>query len=279
MAVCVPGQYVGIHSLTQKKELNGCRGVVVGAAEEDRWCVQVCGSKNLYKVKCENLFMINDAWLQEARHFDWLGMLTHFQAPGSWNPPSFSNNFKNLDRPPTREVTEEFWGKKVYPYMWDQLDLQKDQKRGSRKKLGTLWNFEIPKNQIHEGLVFTDGSKATQESSPAGQFSLVGHCWWPVLLAGDLYGSGQLVAYCQAQALNGGRPWQTHPSRVFVFFNGPAPPPETPGVVIEEIFSDEEPEDEAEAEETPGVVIEEIFSDEKPETPIGKRLQGVVSRV
>ena len=104
------------------------------------------------------------------------------------------------------------------------------------------------------GIVFSDGTKNTQVSQC--QPGLWG-CWWPVLYVPDASNPYQIVAYCQEQALSGGRAWPTHPSRVVrlrgatcALYNqtkGPEAPlidyTQTSSVVITELTDDEEEED------------------------------------
>ena len=116
-----------------------------------------------------------------------------------------------------------------------------------------MWNFDCERAQC--GIVFSDGTKVTQADPYQDRGWGV---WWPCLFVPDASCPGQLVAYCQEQALSGGRAWPTHPSRMVrlrhataalygdwavpahTCFVGQSHVVETPGVVIEEIVEEEE---------------------------------------
>lgn len=109
----------------------------------------------------------------------------------------------------------------------------------SNKKLGLFREF-VDKD-VEEGMVFTDGTKQTQAMpSTSGSPGL----WWPVLVTAESVGKlgdGTTIAvWCQAQAVNGSRPYGTHPSRVCVFLPHDSHHPSfsTTTVRITEISSD-----------------------------------------
>jgi hypothetical protein len=145
----------------------------------------------------------------------------------------------------------------------------------TQRKKGAMWSFTVARSC---GMVYSDGTKTTQITPY--QASETGGCWWLVVFAKDVFGGARadgsypMVAYCQEQALSGGRAWSTHASRIFFLEEATQQMHQpiivqTPGVVIEEIDSEEEAEEATHQMhqpiivQTPGVVIIEIDEEEE----------------
>jgi hypothetical protein len=136
-----------------------------------------------------------------------------------------------------------FGGPDVFKFMVERLRKQLYEQR----RPGLLWNFHNVPPRC--GMVFSDGTKNTQISPNAcGDWGM----WWPVIFAPETT-STALVAYCQANALNGSRGWLTDPSRIVALRDatrailcGLEHPHEitTPGPIIEEIHSNPQAEPE-----------------------------------
>ena len=247
------GSMVGVVSGIHK----GARGNIIGY-EGGNWIVDVFGAGAAILVRCSDLRLVPEHWIQTTRRslFDQMGMLTCFGAPDLSVPvPNFDEAFTSRACPPGTALCTSFWGGEVYTYMFKRLK----QQLLTQSSKGTLWNFVSAHAQC--GIVFSDGTKGTQ----AAPYQEGWGSWWPVLFVRDQSCPGQFVAYCQAQALSGSRAWATHPSRIvrlreattaiYAESNAPAPTVfvETPGVVIDEIVEEEEPkvveEEEPEAED------------------------------
>ena len=256
------GAIVGIHGLQRETRFNGDRGVIVGWSDSARWLVSILGRggsrHHQIAIKPCNLFMVNKRWLDttQAGMFNQAAMLGDFKAPSPWDVPDFA--VFTTREAPNLEVTQAFWGSQCYHFMKERLMQNLQEKRGSNKGMGLFREFlDRP---VDIGLVFSDGLKATQ-SSPINDNDA--GSWWPAVFPAGSAGCLELVsAFCQAQAVNGARPWPTHSTRIHVFRLVPAPSYQmTSTVIIEEIDSDES-DDEPENEFQAGVVIENAPEDE-----------------
>ena len=213
------GKLVGITGHSEER-LNGCRGKIIGH-EAGYWLVHVHvpdtqqtgaprhGAISVHaKIHHENLILVPDHWAQQTRRssFNQEGMLTYFQAPeldGKIPIPNWFD-FGRHDVPSTEQV-KAFWGPSIFKFMVEQLNWQLQNQRHPKE----LQYFKG--SDIACGLVFSDGSCATQQSPiTSDELGL----WWPILFATRGDQTVHVAGYCQAQALNGGRAWVTHISRV-----------------------------------------------------------------
>ena len=182
--------------------------IIIGY-EDGKWIVKLAGLSNTAIFKTPgDLRIVPDHWLQTTRsgQFDQIGMLQHFQAPRlSEAVPKFDENFLSRANPPSTTVCTGFWGEEVYKFMYKCSQYQ----LSTQRKLKTLWHFTSQHAQCC--VVFSDGTKATQEMTYHGEYG----SWWPALyVVADVNSPGKVVVYCQAQALCTGRAWLTDASRV-----------------------------------------------------------------
>ena len=195
----------------------GARGSILGKDCDD-WIVKLLTDEMdpvmrfatiVVRKHRDDLRMVPEEWLKDTNHrrFCQVAMLRDFQAPDLSNPvPRFDPNFRSRAAPPGTQMVEQFWGSKVFDFMWLQLQRQIETQRKPREN----WSF-IQDRNWQCGIVFADGTPQTQ-MAPYGANSYEGcSSWWPVLYVPTCTA---IVAYCQAQAVNGARAWRTHASRV-----------------------------------------------------------------
>jgi hypothetical protein len=193
------------------------------------------------------LITIDENWMMDTKVkcFNQIDMLACFKAPWDYITPRHTE-LQLLHGPPDIRKLMAFWGPESFNYMVDRMRQQLVTQRHSNKGLGLMRSFEIPLNEVQFGMVYSDGTKDTQRTPMAAGQHEPGQ-WWPVLVAPSVYNTcTQLAVYCQAQALAGGRPWETDISRVCTFatdwLHSPPSPISTPGVIIEEMDSQSESE-------------------------------------
>jgi len=179
---------VGIHSLKNKKELNGKRGVITGFTGTERWKVQMCGPAfrspanptGTYAIRSSSLWNLDptNEWRRttSASRFDQIGMMACFNAPGAVETlPCFDQVFRGPSSLPDLEQTLAFWGPDVFTYMRQQLlsSLDSMSKPGSLLQQFRGGDFQI-------GLVYCDGTKQRQ-MEPRNPSGIVCCNWGPVL--------------------------------------------------------------------------------------------------
>ena len=167
------------------------------------------------------LHTIDEGWHTDmkSRLFNKVGIMRHFQGPGSHKPPRHAE-FRHRSVVPTGKMIEDFWGKKIWSYMEERLAVRMAKRETKTRKLvNAFWGRDLA---LCRAVVFADGTPQSQASPYRGD---AWDCWWPVLATYANETCTTLVAFFQAQALSDSRPYETHPSRV-VFI--PAPPTEPP---------------------------------------------------
>jgi hypothetical protein len=197
--------------LVHRPDLNGCKGVVAKQAGGGIFLNLFIEGKTM-RVRIDDdrvtVTPIAQDWLATTRgsHFDQIGMMSCFRAPGRPDPPAFTN-FVRRREPPSTQTVEDFWGSEVYDYMMKALHAKLAAPHGKKK---LLWHF-ADGAAVCCGLVFGDGGQQSGQMSEQGHIVPQGEHFWPVIFV--TVGDWCLV-WCQAQAVNGSQPWWTHPSRV-----------------------------------------------------------------
>ena len=250
------GQLVTIHKLQKSPEYNGCKGKIQ-SWKADRWLVNVLlrrGGVRQLSLKPENLEYVDVEWqrVTGAQHgpFQQNAMIQYFGAPARYPPKLAELSLRS--KPPSWSQLVAFWGEDVYSYMCDRLRFVIDSAASSNKGRGLFWDFENCGRRAALAMVFSDGSRQTQDAPPGDNdpWSM----FWPVLVPADSVGpsarttstSAAISTWCQAQAVSGSRPYPTHPDRIFVISMPVEPIPQhvtTSTVIIEEMDDPEDAED------------------------------------
>jgi len=198
---------VKVHSLTSKRELNGCTGTL-GAWNQNtnRYQVFVAGSE--YFIKVENLYSVDPGWVQEVLNSPMKGRLSDmtrmFAAPGFYPCP-----LKDLQvlpknrggRGTTRQLLQSWWGDKVFQCIREKMEQQRMRKGMSN------WDMELA---IQQGNLFLAGVRSCggreeqlhPRDSYAGEFFMV----WPTIVYA-MSGSHLWWSYCQGLAMQGASAW------------------------------------------------------------------------
>ena len=246
------GKLVEIHSLKHKKyaKLNGCKGRIQGA-QDSRWLVHIFNHKSdktMKAVKAENLYYLDEEWCKTTHmlsSFDQNAMIQHFGAPGRY-PPKLAE-LKDISKLPSLRQLLDFWGENVYEYMVGKLDSAIASAASSKKGKRLFWHFEDC--EVVPAMVFSDGIKSTQHATLDSCAGAAGSMFWPVLvpmsyveilsqstcnlewLPASHCTTLEIPTWCQAQALNGSRPYLSNPERIFFLRSMPVevPKPGPPG--------------------------------------------------
>jgi hypothetical protein len=119
-------------------------------------------------------------------------------------------------------------------------------------------------HQIENAVAWADGYSEGSQSCPRASPGNADEQWWPCLTVFCGEFEMRVPFYCPALAVNNGRPWYCHRTRVFTFTMGALGPTieatievtivATPGPVVEEC------DDEVTILATPGPVVEECAS-------------------
>ena len=163
------------------------------------------------KVCREHLRVIPPTWLREVQSpsYNFLGITHIFQGPCLLHQVIALDRFFCAAPPCTHDV-HSWWGNEVYRAM---RSILQEMVANKTRRPGELRHFCCSTRQWRAGVAYCDGDKATQQSERAS----TGHCrerWWPVIFVEDQFSRDYVIAFCQAQALDGSRPWRTHKSRV-----------------------------------------------------------------
>jgi hypothetical protein len=186
-------------------------------------------------LKPDNLEYVDQDWValtERDKRFQQHSMIQKFGAPGRY-PPKLTELSSHSSHPSYEQLTA-FWGENVFEYMRARLVQVIEEKAASRGKSGLFWDFINSGCETVNAMVFSDGSKGTQQLDlmPA---NMVGSIWWPVLMPANqthhvgfpesekiLCSNKVLIPiWCQEQAVQGARPYYTHPDRIIVFANYP----------------------------------------------------------
>ena len=98
--------------------LDNRRGTIVGWSEErSEWTVAVYDGPTIQLGK-RQLHTIGEGWHTDmkSRLFDKVGIMRHFQGPGSHKPPRHAE-FRQRSVVPTTKMIEDVWGKRIWSYM------------------------------------------------------------------------------------------------------------------------------------------------------------------
>ena len=101
--------------------LNNRRGTIVGWSEErSEWTVAVYDGPTIQLGK-RQLHTIDEGWHTDMNSnlFNKVGIMRHFQGPGSHKPPRHAE-FRHRSVVPTGKMIEDFWGKRIWSYMEEQ---------------------------------------------------------------------------------------------------------------------------------------------------------------
>ena len=158
-----------------------------------------------------------EQWLQDTKLsvFDQDKMQRVFRAPGSEYPllQPRPRELRCFDTKPELRRILALWGDRLYHAMFEKLEEKiVTQTTNDSQKRARLNAFQSAGQEAWLcSVVYSDGKPSTQMSphQPDEDFSM----WWPCLA---VFWKGKWYVYCQQQALNGGHPWETHPSRIFV---------------------------------------------------------------
>ena len=227
------GALADVSGLTDAIELNGLRGIIVDV-QDQRFVVDLYTTPaRRVAVRAARLLVVPDHWrtTTSTRSFDQLGMLQHFKAPVldvNVVAPAWQT-FLHRDKPCGSAMCKAFWGSAVFDFMISRIREQVATQRGI-----ILYYFSSSRPRC--GMVFSDGTKPTQESPWRTSW---GCHWWPVVFV-PTEDVEILVVYSQAQALTRSRPWRTHVSRLVSLRSATQEVyVETPGPVIEELSDSE----------------------------------------
>ena len=162
--------------------LNNRRGTIVGWSEErSEWTVAVYDGPMIQLGK-RQLHTIDEGWHTDmkSRLFNKVGIMRHFQGPGSHKPPRHAE-FRQRSVVPTTKMIEDFWGKRIWSYMEERLKVRMaKQGTKTRKLVNAFWGRNL---NLCRAVVFSDGTKQSQASPYRGDGW---DCWWPVLATNAL---------------------------------------------------------------------------------------------
>ena len=86
------------------------------------------------------------------------GIMLHFKGPGSLNPPRH-REFQDRQRPPSKQMIEDFWGKLVWSYMETRIAARLHMRDG--RLANAFWCHDLPRCLA---VVFADGTKHNQSA-------------------------------------------------------------------------------------------------------------------
>ena len=242
----------------------GTRGYATHIRDEE-WKVDSVGWGCHAPIACstKQMRLVPKEWLQEAssKKIDKISIMELFEGPDVTAGVTPLVAFTDASNPPGTLQVNSWWGQKLYPVMYEKLQVLL---MTMTRSPGELAYFRG--QQVCCGLVFSDGDKGTQ-LQPRGYVGPWGHqeqLYWPCLFVGTGEDQQTLSVWCQAQAMNGARSWRTHRSRVILLRRAtqlmlsgqhpvepqPPPPPPMPSkpfnpfeqstVEIEEVFNEDE---------------------------------------
>jgi hypothetical protein len=217
------GTFVGVNEPGNVH--NGRRGQIVQWVDSEYWTVRVYLEKGetTTNFKHTSLTTIPADWVRDTSHYvEREQLMRLFKAPDLSRPVANRLLLANYHIKPSSDLVTSWWGAEVFKCMMKRLFQQIKDNASSRRGLRSMWNFYSQLQKMHPGniddkswgcgVVFSDGSKSMQSSSMLN--SGPGSMWWPVLYVADLWCESKCSCWCQAQAIEGCRPWTTSMDRV-----------------------------------------------------------------